>query len=236
MNYFNYFTEIEETFIRRRGKHLLLSPLDWALIENWKEREIPLRIVLRGIENVFDAIEKKPGRPKNVKSLSYCKDEIEALLEDWRTSQVGKTVEQEFPNEPVAELSSEQPNLFSTSTANNHLKAIIGKLEIASAKSGEELRPILVSSTEKLKELRDSILDAESLEDILNKLEADIDRALLDFSKPEMVTKLKSKIEQDLSTQKSMMDHNVYERTVELMLLKYLREEVEIPRLSLFYL
>ena len=30
--YFNYFTEIEEHFQRRRGTLLMLSPLDWALM------------------------------------------------------------------------------------------------------------------------------------------------------------------------------------------------------------
>ncbi len=236
MNYFNYFTEIEETFIRRRGKHLLLSPLDWALIENWKEREIPLRIILRGIDNVFDTIEKKPGRPKNVKSLSYCKDEIEALFEDWRSSQVGKNIEQEFPKEGISNLSSEQPSLFPTSTITIHLEAIIGKLETALAKSGKEIRPVLNSTVEKLREFGDSTPDAESIEESLGKLERDIDKALLKYSNREMLVQLKSKIEEDLSAQKSMMDRKVYERTVELMLLKYLREEAEIPRLSLFYL
>ncbi len=69
LNYYNYFTEIEETFIRRRGKNLLLSPLDWALIEAWQEREVPLHIVLRGIEKVFDLIDKQPHRKRTVKSL-----------------------------------------------------------------------------------------------------------------------------------------------------------------------
>jgi hypothetical protein len=36
-NYFNYFTEIEEHFQRRRGSLLLLSTIDWALIETWRE-------------------------------------------------------------------------------------------------------------------------------------------------------------------------------------------------------
>ena len=44
MNYFNYFTEIEDAFVRRRGKHLLLSPMDWALIESWKELKVPLHV------------------------------------------------------------------------------------------------------------------------------------------------------------------------------------------------
>ena len=89
MNYYNYFTEIEETFIRRRGKNLLLSPLDWALIESWQERQLPLHIILRGIEKVFDLIDKQPNRKRSVKSLLYCKEEIEAQFAEWLESQVG---------------------------------------------------------------------------------------------------------------------------------------------------
>lgn len=92
MNHFNYFTDIEETFIRRRGRHLLLSPLDWALIESWQERGVPLRIVLRGIENVFDGVEKNPGRQKTIKSLMYCKEEIETQYAEWLGAQVGKNM------------------------------------------------------------------------------------------------------------------------------------------------
>src|SRR6202040_2450775 len=57
LNYFNYFTEIEDAFVRRRGKHLHLSPLDWALIESWKETGIPLHVALRAIEKSFDSWE-----------------------------------------------------------------------------------------------------------------------------------------------------------------------------------
>ena len=74
MNYFNYFTEIEEAFIRRRGKHLLLSTLDWALIESWKEMGVPLHVALRGIEQSFDSFEARPRR-RSVKSLMYCQED-----------------------------------------------------------------------------------------------------------------------------------------------------------------
>jgi len=53
-NYFNYFTEIEEHFQSRRGTGLILSTLDWALIETWKVAGIPLEAVLRGIDTTFD--------------------------------------------------------------------------------------------------------------------------------------------------------------------------------------
>ena len=54
MNYFNYFTEIETRFQQRRGSLLMLSTLDWALIETWREAGVPLEAVLRGIDAAFD--------------------------------------------------------------------------------------------------------------------------------------------------------------------------------------
>src|ERR671921_600724 len=88
LNYFNYFTEIEDAFIRRRGRHLLLSPMDWALIESWKEMGVPLHVALRGIEKSFDSYESKP-RKRTVKSLFYCQEEVEAQFAEWVESQTG---------------------------------------------------------------------------------------------------------------------------------------------------
>src|SRR5215213_8018679 len=88
MNYFNYFTEIEDTFVRRRGRHLLLSPMDWALMTTWKEMGVPLHVALRGIEKSFDSYESKP-RKRTVKSLFYCQEEVEAQFAEWVESQTG---------------------------------------------------------------------------------------------------------------------------------------------------
>src|SRR5947208_10347907 len=71
-NYFNYFTEIEEHFQRRRGTALLLSTLDWVLIETWKDAGIPLEAVLRGIDVAFEKFERRPQTFRKVNSLAYC--------------------------------------------------------------------------------------------------------------------------------------------------------------------
>src|SRR3954469_11395493 len=89
MNYFNYFTEIEDTFVRRRGKHLFLSPLDWALIEAWQERGVPLHIVIRSIESVFDVYDQQPPGTRTIKSLFYCREEIESQHAEWLRSRAG---------------------------------------------------------------------------------------------------------------------------------------------------
>src|SRR5215213_7623533 len=90
LNYFNYFTEIEDAFVRRRGKHLFLSPIDWALMETWKQQGIPLHIVLRGVEKSFDSYEARP-RKRTVKTLLYCQEEVESQYAEWVEAHVGSS-------------------------------------------------------------------------------------------------------------------------------------------------
>lgn len=78
LNYFNYFTEIEDYFVRKRGKNILIAPMDWCLVELWKESGIPLHIVLRGIDRSFESAEKR-GKSAPT-TLYYCHP---AILEAW---------------------------------------------------------------------------------------------------------------------------------------------------------
>src|ERR1039457_1899191 len=73
-NYFNYFTEIEERFQRRRGSLLLLSTLYWALIEIWRDAGVPLEAALRGIDAAFDKYEsrQKRARMRRINGLAWC--------------------------------------------------------------------------------------------------------------------------------------------------------------------
>jgi hypothetical protein len=76
-NYFNYFTEIEEHFQRARGTGLfLLSPLDWALIESWKNSEIPLEAVMRGIDAAFEKWRSRKVKTQMVNSLGFCSQAV----------------------------------------------------------------------------------------------------------------------------------------------------------------
>src|SRR5437667_7457118 len=88
-NYFNYFTEIEEHFQRRRGGGLLLSTLDWALIETWKDASIPLEAVLRGIDTTFDHYEQRPSKTRKINGLGFCSQEVLAAAEDMKEAAVG---------------------------------------------------------------------------------------------------------------------------------------------------
>src|ERR1700691_5296198 len=76
-NYFNYFTEVEERFQKARGTSLfLMSPLDWALVETWKNAGVPLRAALRGIDAAFEKWRTKKKRGQNVNSVAYCSQAV----------------------------------------------------------------------------------------------------------------------------------------------------------------
>lgn len=73
MNYFNYFTETEDHFQRARGTSLfLLSPLDWALLESWKNSGVPIEAVLRGIDAAFEKWRSRKVKTQMVNSLAFC--------------------------------------------------------------------------------------------------------------------------------------------------------------------
>jgi len=90
-NYFNYFTEIEERYLKRRGGGLLLSTLDWALIETWKDAGIPLEAVLRGIDAAFDKYDQRPSKTQKINSLAYCSQAVLGAAEDMKEAAVGAT-------------------------------------------------------------------------------------------------------------------------------------------------
>src|SRR5438045_9753151 len=92
-NYFNYFTETEEHFQRRRGGILMLSTLDWALIETWKDAGIPLEAVLRGIDTTFDHYEQRPSKTRKINGLGFCAQEALAGAEAMKEAAVGIAVE-----------------------------------------------------------------------------------------------------------------------------------------------
>ena len=228
MNYYSYFTEIEETFIRRRGRNLLLSPLDWALIETWQERSVPLHIILQGIEKVFDGVDRQPSRSRSVKSLMYCREEIEAQYADWLERQAGKS---------AAETSSngEQKNgLYTPEIVLEHVEASIAALNNFNKTARIESFGHAIVQLEQLKtNLPD---DYEKTEEILTDIENFLNDELKRNADAAHLNALKKDTESQLSAYKNKMEKEVYEKTFDLIILKRLREEAEIPRLSLYSL
>ena len=253
MNYFNYFTEIEDAFIRRRAKHLLLSPMDWALIESWKEMGVPLHVALRGVEKAFDSFESRPRR-RSVKSLLYCQEEVEAQFAEWRESQLGAGAGAEGADGPAGdgaaavapgETAGEAAGLpFPREVIVGHLASSRDELRragAARAAAADELTEALARAVVRLEELeRDFVAaarpDAERLEAALSDLEAMLDRAVRASVAPERSGARRAEAEAQLQPYRARMTQEVYAQTLDHLLAKHLREDAGVPRLSLFYL
>ena len=97
-NYFNYYTEIEQHFCRRRGTLLTVSTLDWALMTTWKEAGIPLEAVLRGIDEAFDKYERRPSKTQKINGLAWCAQAVLTAAEEMKEAAVGAQ-----PEKPTAD-------------------------------------------------------------------------------------------------------------------------------------
>ncbi len=93
MNYYNYFTEIEEHFVKRRGKHLLISPMDWSLIAAWRDAGVPLQVAIRGIDIAMDGFLARQRSSSKVNSLCYCHDSVMTEYASHLESRVGESSE-----------------------------------------------------------------------------------------------------------------------------------------------
>lgn len=224
MNYYNYFTEIEDTFIRRRGRNLFLSPLDWALIEAWQDRGIPLHVVIRSIESVFDVYDKQPPGTRVIKTLFYCREEVEVQYLEWLTAQTGRG----------SQTDDAVNSQFSIDVIEVHIADAIAALE---ENPLSNLREELDRAGARLKELSADLTGKfETIDKALGDVERVLDRAMLEHWEPAHLKAIKKDVSNQLRPYKAEMDAASYQNTYDLMLLKRLREEAGIPRLGLFYL
>ena len=233
MNYFNYFTEIEDAFVRRRGKHLFLSPMDWALMETWKQQGIPLHIVLRGVEKSFDSYEARP-RKRSVKSLLYCQEEVEAQYAEWVEAHVGAS------NASAEPESDKTP--FSFAAISEHLQRSRKALaELAhSRKQEDDLSEALTRAIALLADIEKDFasgatLDTRKLEDSLTGLERMLNDSMLSAAGSSTLDEFINGVKDQLKPYRSQMDAAAYKQTFDNLLLKRLREEFAVPRLSLFF-
>lgn len=232
MNYFNYFTEIEDAFVRRRGKHLFLSPLDWALMETWKQQGIPLHIVLRGVERSFDSYETRP-RKRSVKTLLYCQEEVEAQYAEWIEGRVGASEQNDRKD------SDKTP--FSAPAISEHLQNCHRALvRLSRSRKEDDLSEALARAASLLQAIHDdatdnAALDTRRLEDSLTGLERMLNEAMLAVITATELDALKSEVKKQLKPYRNQMETAVYNQTFDNLLLKRLREQFAVPRLSLFY-
>ncbi|HTC47063.1 MAG TPA: hypothetical protein VK722_07055 [Candidatus Aquilonibacter sp.] len=237
-NYFNYFTEIEEHFLRRRGGGLLLTTLDWALIETWKDAGIPLEAALRGIDTAFDRYDQRPSKTRKINSLAWCSQAVLSAAEDMKEAAVGVASGQESA-EKSGTTQGFEPEKIAPFLRRN---ADLLERAMLPHSDGISLRAIADGSAAALRKLADEIESKktsgrlEDLERHLTVLEEKLFAALLTATPDDEIVSVRSQADRELSPYRSKMAGPQIEQLQKQYLHKRLLEKYSMPRLSLFYL
>jgi hypothetical protein len=237
-NYFNYFTEIEEYFWRKRGAHLLVSPLDWAILETWQQAEIPVSAVLKGIDRAFESYQRsKRGQSgRQLKSLAYCVEAVLDAAEEEKEALTGTG--------PAAESSRATTDSFSVDELKKYFARNIEQLNRASTKLSTqqpELSARLQDSGTKLAgmlPLLDSPgkPDLEDLERRLTICEERLSAALSASASDELLLDIRRDLDRQLAPYRGKMTAAQLGDLERRYTQKRLFESAGVPRLSLFYL
>jgi len=234
-NYFNYFTEIEEYFWKKRGSHLLVSPLDWAIMETWQKAGVPLEAAFKGIDRAFESYGRsRRGAGKPLKSLAYCTDAVLEAAEESQEAATGKTTggtakrsSEPFPREELKQYFSRNME-----TVRAAIQVHSGNQELVrlweEASGGLQVCAALLESS--------STLDLEDLERRLTILDERIHAGLLLHASEETILRIRREMDGALAAYRRKMKAEQLALVEKQYLQKRLLEEFRIPRLSLFYL
>jgi hypothetical protein len=231
LNYFNYFTEIEDRFQQRRGALLLLSTLDWALIETWRDAGIPLEAVLRGIDAAFDKYEarQKRARMRRINGLAWCAQAVMVAAEEMREAAAGTA---------PATTATARESGFEQERVAAHLEAAAVALDAATVAS-----EACAATAARLRELgtsygseSDSTPDLEALERTLTVLEEKLFAALTAAAPEELLVGLKEHAARELAPYRSRMGAVQLRQVERQFVQKQLLVHYNLPRLSLFYM
>jgi hypothetical protein len=234
-NYFNYFTEIEEHFQRRRGGPLLVSTVDWGLIEIWKDAGIPLEAVLRGIDEAFEKYERRPSKSQKINGLAWCAQAVLVAAEEMKEAAVGS---------PGEEKKAEAARGFEVSQIMTFLRRnakqlLAAKLPEARGVSG---RAVAEEAAETLHEIAANLESQKApprLEDMerrLTVLEEKLFAILLAATPDEQIVQMRAEADRELSPYRRKMPASQIEQLQKQYVHKRLLEFYGVPRLSLFYM
>ncbi len=229
-NYFNYFTEVEERFQQRRGSLLLLSTLDWTLIESWRDAEIPLEAVLRGIDDAFDKYEarKSKGKVRRVNGLAWCQQAVMEAAEQMREAATGT----------VTDTAAAGSGLEIDRIA-AHLVRTAADLEAATCAS-PEAQSLVDATAKRLHEIAPTVrsgeVTTENLEHTLRTLEQKLLAMLMATAPEEDLSALRAQAAREIAPHRSRMQALQIRQIEQQFLEKRLLERYAVPRMSLFYM
>jgi hypothetical protein len=235
-NYFNYFTEIEEHFWKKRGAHLLVSPLDWAIMETWQKAGVPLEAALKGIDRAFESYQRsRRGAGKPLKSLAYCTDAVLEAAEERQEAAAGA-------QSTNSATSKSAP--FPRADVKSYIEKNAAQLQRTaerSAKSHPELCVMLKNSASSLLGCltlleKPGALDLEDLERRMSILDDKVHAALLSHASEDMMLKIRREVDSQLSAYRRKMKAEQLALVEKQYLQKRLLDEYQLPRLSLYYM
>lgn len=232
-NYFNYFTEIEEHFQRRRGSILLLSTLDWALIEAWREAGVPLTAVLRGIDDAFDKHDARKAKStaRRVNGLAWCSQAVMNATEQMREAAVGTN---------TASADANADSGFEDTRVRAHLLRCAAELRAAKLGTTPIASQVAADIATHLESLEGELAAApqklEALDRALTGLEEKMFAALLTALPEERIAPVREQAARELAPYRSRMATTQIRQVEHQFLQKRLLEQLGLPRLSLFYM
>jgi hypothetical protein len=232
LNYYNYFTEIEERFQKRRGSLLLLSTLDWALIETWREAGIPLEAALRGIDAAFDKYEarQKRGRMRRINGLAWCAQAVMDAAVELNEASAGTASPATEPSESGFEHERIAAHLESAATALDAATVAPEPCAATAARLRELAAEVRASTAE------NAHVDLETLERSLTVLEEKLFAALTAAAPEELLVGLKEHAARELAPYRSRMGVVQLRQVEHQFVQKQLLVHYNLPRLSLFYM
>jgi len=217
LNYFNYFTETEEHFQRARGTSLfLMSPLDWALVESWKNSGVPLEAVLRGIDAAFEKWRARKVKTQMVNSLAFC---AQAILTEAQI--MAGTVQ------PKTRRESAPP--FSLEDLRSYLERNAKALPAAHEGTAASLRKLAL-------EVEQHYADLEALEQRLTILEEKMIAGARASQTDEQALQTRQELDRQLRPYRGKMTADQLAMLEKQYLDRNLLESSGLPRLSLFYM
>ena len=234
-NYFNYFTEIEEHFQRHRSSTLLLSTLDWALIETWKDAGIPLDAVLRGIDATFEHYARKPARSKKINGLAFCSQEVLTAAENMQEAAVGTAQQPNDAADPATATANDTAEIVAFLIKNAE------RLDAASLPGGATASP-RAAAAEAARALRDlaatvgSTTNLEDLERRLTVLEEKLFAVLHAAAPDQFLVDIRAAADRELAPYRRKMPAAQIDQLHRQYVNKRLLEQHKLPRLSLFYM
>ncbi len=247
MNYYNYFTEIEEHFVKRRGKHLLISPMDWGLIAVWRDAGVPLQVAIRGIDIAMDSFFSKQRRGSlKINSLCYCHDSVMTEFAEYRESRVGesRTTSRAQTGSQENEASPDSQKETEITEAAEYLAAIIGELNTLSQKRPDISEFVLEGihrARERLEEMLHSLrtgaqTDLEALERDLGIADGILVEALCSCIAPEETAEWEKEAKSELKVYRKKLPKEMYSKIYDNFIRSKVHRKFDVRDFSLFRL